>query len=169
VADRMIARRSLRLGALLLASGKSLAVAESCTGGLLSGAVTSVPGSSGYFLGGVVAYHNRVKARVLGVSPSLIEAHGAVSREAALAMAEGALARLPADVAVAVTGVAGPGGGTREKPVGTVWVAVADREGVRLAHRYRFGGDRGEVRRAAVRAALEAVLALLAGGRGAGG
>jgi len=165
----MIARRSLRLGALLLASGKSLAVAESCTGGLLSGAVTSVPGSSGYFLGGIVAYHNQVKARALGVSPSLIEAYGAVSREAALAMAEGALARLPADVAVAVTGIAGPGGGTREKPVGTVWVAVADRGGVRRANRYRFGGDRQEVRRAAVRAALEAVVALLSGEQETGG
>jgi len=156
-------RLSGRLGALLLSSGKSLAVAESCTGGLLAGAVTGVPGSSRYFLGGVVAYHNDAKAGVLGVPHPLIEAFGAVSGEVALAMAEGALARFDADVAIATTGVAGPGGGTRGKPVGTVWVAVADRKGVRRANRHRFGGGREEVRRATVRAALEAAAAVLSG------
>jgi nicotinamide-nucleotide amidase len=108
-----------------------------------------------------------VKADALGVPPSLLAAHGAVSGEVALAMAEGALARIGADVAIATTGVAGPGGGTRGKPVGTVWVAVADRRGVRRAYRHRFGGDRGEVRRATVRAALEAAVSLLSERKGA--
>ena len=159
----MIVRRSSRLAALLLASGKTVAVAESCTGGLLAGAITALPGSSRYFLGGIVAYHNRVKTVALGVSPSLMESRGAVSGEVALAMAEGAVARLSADVAIATTGIAGPGGGKRGKPVGTVWIAVAGRDGVRRAHRHRFGGDREEVRRAAVRAALEAAVSFLAG------
>ena len=162
MAGRVTGGRSGRLGELLLASRQTVAVAESCTGGLLAGAITAVPGSSRYFLGGVVAYHDGVKAAALGVMPSLVSAHGAVSAEVALAMAEGALARIGADLAIAVTGVAGPGGGSRAKPVGTVWVAVADRRGVRRAHRHRFGGDRGKVRRAAVRAALQAAVALLA-------
>ena len=163
MADRLTERCSERLGSLLLASGKSLAVAESCTGGLLAGAITGVPGSSRYFLGGVVAYHYDAKVDLLGVPPPLIDAFGAVSGEVALAMAEGALARFEADLAIATTGVAGPGGGTGGKPVGTVWVAVADRHGVRRAHRHRFGGDREEVRRATVRAALEAAAAALSG------
>ena len=165
MADRVTRGRSGRLGELLLASGKTLAVAESCTGGLLAGAITDVPGSSRYFLGGLVAYHNDVKASALGVPPALVAAHGAVSGAVALAMAVGVLDRIGADVAIATTGVAGPGGGTRGKPVGTVWVAVADRRGVRRAHRHRFGGDRGEVRRATVRAALEAAVSLLSEGR----
>ena len=167
MADRVTGGRSGRLGELLLASGKTLAVAESCTGGLLAGAITAVPGSSRYFLGGVVAYHDDVKAGALGVPPALVAAHGAVSGEVAVAMAEGVLARIGSDVAVATTGVAGPGGGTRGKPVGTVWIAVADRHGVRRAHRHRFGGDRGEVRRATVRAALEAAVSLISEGGGA--
>ena len=164
--DRVTRGRAGRLGELLLASGKTLAVAESCTGGLLAGAITDVPGSSRYFLGGTVAYHNDVKACALGVPPSLVAAHGAVSSEVALAMAEGVLARIGADVAIATTGVAGPGGGTRGKPVGTVWVAVADRRGVRRAYRHRFKGDRGVVRRATVRAALEVAVSLLSEGKG---
>ena len=166
--DRLTGGPPVRLGELLLASGKTLAVAESCTGGLLAGTITSVAGCSRYFLGGVVAYHNEAKERTLGVPPSLLAAHGAVSGEVALAMADGVLSRFGADVAIATTGVAGPGGGTREKPVGTVWVAVTDRGGVRRAHRHRFGGDRGEVRRATVRAALQAVVALLSEGWEAG-
>ena len=105
MADRVTGGRSGRLGELLLASGKTLAVAESCTGGLLAGAITAVPGSSRYFLGGVVAYHNDVKADALGIPPSLLAAHGAVSGEVALAMAEAVLARIGADVAIATTGV----------------------------------------------------------------
>lgn len=148
---------------MLLASGRSVAVAESCTGGLLAGAITGIPGASEYFLGGIVAYHDGSKTSLLGVPAKTLLAKGAVSRETALAMAEGALRRFGSDIAVAVTGVAGPGGGTRAKPVGTVWIAVASRGGVRSSHRFRFPGDRAEVRLAAVRAALAAVVRSLGG------
>jgi PncC family amidohydrolase len=146
---------------MLLASGKRVAVAESCTGGLLAGAITGIPGSSEYFLGGIVAYRDSAKTDLLGVPAQILRAKGAVSRETALAMAEGALRRFGSDIAVAVTGIAGPGGGTRAKPVGTVWIAVASRGGVRSSHRFRFPGDRAEVRRATVRAALAAVVRAL--------
>jgi PncC family amidohydrolase len=164
VADRL-SQAALRLGNLLRSGGRTLAVAESCTGGLLAGAITSVPGSSDYFLGGVVAYHNAVKAGALGVPVRLIESHGAVSGEVALSMAEGALERLLADVSIATTGVAGPGGGSRQKPAGTVWVAVVCRSGGRFSHRFRFRGDRAKVRRDAVVASLTAAARLLAGER----
>ncbi len=158
----MIARASARLAEALLSSGKTLAVAESCTGGLLAGAVTDLPGSSRYFLGGIVAYHDAVKTGALGVPVGLLGTCGAVSREVALAMAEGTLSRFSADVAIATTGVAGPGGGRRGKPVGTVWVAVVLRGGVRYAHRFRFPGDRGKVRRETVRTGLTVAAMLLA-------
>lgn len=150
-----------RLGNLLAATGKTLSVAESCTGGLLAGAVTSIPGSSRYFPGGVVAYHDSAKISSLQVPPDLIARHGAVSREVALAMAEGALARFRTDLAIAATGVAGPGGGRRGKPVGTVWVALVSRGGVRHANRFRFRGGRETVRRETVRASLDAAIAVL--------
>jgi PncC family amidohydrolase len=156
-------RVSARVGGMLRASGKTVAVAESCTGGLLAGAITEVPGASEYFLGGVVAYHNGAKTALLGVPAKVLRAKGAVSRETALAMAEGALGRFGADVAVAVTGVAGPGGGTRARPVGTVWVAVASRDGVRSSNRFRFPGVRAEVRLATVRAALAELARALSG------
>jgi len=149
------------LGAALTASGRTLAVAESCTGGLLGGAITSIPGSSLYFPGGVVAYGNSAKVSLLGVPPDLIAAHGAVSCEVALAMAEGVLSLFRADLAIAVTGVAGPGGGSRGKPAGTVWVAVVSPGKVRYAHRFRFPGGRAAVRRETVRASLRAALDVL--------
>jgi len=149
------------LGEALSASGRILAVAESCTGGLLGGAITSIPGSSLYFSGGVVAYGNSAKISLLGVPPDLIAARGAVSREVALAMAEGVLSLFRADLAIAVTGVAGPGGGSRGKPVGTVWVAVVALGGVRYAHRFRFPGGREAVRRETVRASLSAAIDVL--------
>jgi nicotinamide-nucleotide amidase len=149
------------LGAALSASGKTLAVAESCTGGLLGGAITSIPGSSLYFSGGVVTYANSAKISLLGVPPDLVAARGAVSREVALAMAEGVLSLFRADLAIAVTGVAGPGGGSRGKPVGTVWVAVVALGGVRYAHRFRFPGGRAAVRRETVRASLGAAIDVL--------
>ncbi len=143
-------------------------MAESCTGGLLGGAITSVPGSSLFFPGGVVAYGNSAKVSLLGVPPDLIAARGAVSREVALAMAEGALSLFRTDLAIAVTGVAGPGGGSREKPVGTVWVAVVAPGGVRYAHRFRFSGDREAVRRETVRASLSAANDILRSETGEG-
>ena len=139
----------------------TLAVAESCTGGLLGGAITSIPGSSLYFSGGVVAYRNSAKISLLGVPPGMIAARGAVSREVAVAMAEGALSLFRSDLSIAVTGVAGPGGGSRGKPAGTVWVAVVSPDGVRYAHRFRFPGGREAVRREAVRASLGAAIDVL--------
>jgi len=149
------------LGAALSDSGKTLVVAESCTGGLLGGAITSIPGSSLYFSGGVLAYCNSAKISLLGVPHDLIATHGAVSREVAVAMAAGVLSILRADLAIAVTGVAGPGGGSRGKPAGTVWVAVVAPGGVRYAHRFRFSGGREAVRREAVRASLCAAIDVL--------
>jgi len=169
MADRVTDKASSLLGERLRSSGKTLAVAESCTGGLLAGAVTSIPGSSDYFVGGIVAYRNAVKTDALGVPSRLIASRGAVSGEVALAMAEGALERFSADMSIATTGVAGPGGGSREKPRGTVWVAVALRGGVRYSHRFRFRGDREKVRRETVLASLAAASELLSGkGSGAG-
>ncbi|MGE5285384.1 MAG: CinA family protein [Actinomycetota bacterium] len=168
MADRLTASAAKLLGGLLSASGRTLAVAESCTGGLLGGAITSIPGSSLYFSGGVVTYRDSAKTALLGVPSDLVAAVGAVSREVALAMAEGVLALFRADIAIAVTGVAGPGGGSRGKPVGTVWVAVAARGGERYAHRFRFSGGREAVRRETVRASLRAAIDVLRSDAAAG-
>lgn len=129
------------LGARLSARGETVAVAESCTGGLLLDRLTDVPGSSAYVKGGVVAYCNSVKHALLGVPHELLEAHGAVSEPVARAMAEGVRHRLGATYGVATTGVAGPGGGTSDKPVGTVWIALATPDGT-LARRFQFVDDR---------------------------
>jgi nicotinamide-nucleotide amidase len=129
-----------------LLAGRRLAVAESCTGGLMAARLTERPGSSDYVVGGVVSYADEVKTELVGVDPGLIERHGAVSVEVAEAMAEGALARFEADVAVAITGVAGPGGGSEEKPVGTVCWSVRSAESAALTRQVRLPGDRADVR-----------------------
>ena len=129
-----------------LLAGRSVAVGESCTGGLMAARLTERAGSSDYVAGGVVAYSNAAKAELLGVDPGLIERHGAVSPEVAEAMADGALARFGADTAVGITGVAGPGGGSEEKPVGYVCICVKTGDGRRLARDPRLPGDRAEVR-----------------------
>ena len=139
--------------ALLQRRDLTLATAESCTGGLIAAALTSVPGSSATVLCGFVAYSNAAKAAMLGVDPALVATEGAVSETVARAMAEGALARSGADLAVAVTGIAGPGGATPGKPVGLVYLAAA-RRGATLAERHVFPGDRAEVRAASVAAAF---------------
>jgi nicotinamide-nucleotide amidase len=144
--------------------GLTLATAESCTGGLVAARLTSMPGSSDVFLGAVVAYADEVKARELDVPEEMLERHGAVSAEAADAMAAGARARLGADVAVAVTGVAGPGGGTPEKPVGLVYLHAEGPDGV-LARRLDLPGDRKAIRARATVAALHLVRTLLARSR----
>jgi len=130
-----------------------LAVAESCTGGLLGERITNIPGSSDVFLGGVIAYHNDVKRAELGVSQPDLERHGAVSEEVVRQMAAGARGRFGADVSIAITGIAGPGGGTPEKPVGLVWIAVDGPE--TKARRFQLIGDRTEIRQRAAQAALE--------------
>jgi nicotinamide-nucleotide amidase len=139
-----------------------LAVAESCTGGMLGERITSVPGSSDVFLGGVIAYHNDVKKKLLGVRPEDLERFGAVSEEVALQMAAGVRERTGADVGVSVTGIAGPGGGTPEKPVGLVWIAIHESDA--KARRFHVVGDRAEIRQRAAQAALEMVRRTLAKG-----
>jgi nicotinamide-nucleotide amidase len=129
-----------------LLTGRRIATAESCTAGLLAARLTDRPGASGYLAGGVVAYANEAKAQLLGVDPTLIAEHGAVSAEVAEAMAAGALERFDADTAVAVTGVAGPGGGTEDKPVGTVWFCVRVGGGPTVTRCVRVPGDRADVR-----------------------
>jgi nicotinamide-nucleotide amidase len=147
----------------LRAHGMTIAVAESCTGGLLGGRITAIPGSSHFFLGGVIAYSNEVKATHLGVGDNTLIAHGAVSEETAREMALGVRARYRADVAVAITGIAGPGGGTPEKPVGTVCVAVDVRGDVTSAKRQMIG-DRAEVRERSAQWVLDLVRKRLAAG-----
>ena len=139
----------------LRSAGFKLAVAESCTGGMLGERITNIPGSSAVFLGGVIAYDNEVKVDALGVRREDIERYGAVSEEVALQMAAGVREKLGADVGVAVTGIAGPGGGTPDKPVGLVWIAVHGSEA--KARRIHVGGDRAEIRQRAAQAALEMV------------
>ncbi|HNT42951.1 MAG TPA: nicotinamide-nucleotide amidohydrolase family protein [Syntrophorhabdaceae bacterium] len=135
-----------RLVRTLTARSLSLCTAESCTGGLIAGRITAVPGASACFEGGVVTYSNRAKAILLGVPVEVIEDHGAVSEEVARAMAEGARERLGTDIAVAVTGIAGPAGGSPEKPVGTVFISLAV-AGMTSVRGFRFEGTRREIRR----------------------
>lgn len=136
--------------------GVRIAVAESCTGGLVAAALTAIPGASEVFLGGVVAYDNSVKMSLLDVPPGLLAQYGAVSEETAKAMAEGVRASLGAEIGIATTGVAGPGGGTERTPVGTVWFAIADSTGTRAVCR-NIAGDRAGVRIRATLAALDIV------------
>ncbi|MGK6309867.1 CinA family protein [Variovorax sp. DT-64] len=151
-----------QLAELLQRKGWMLATAESCTGGLIAGACTDLSGSSNWFERGFVTYSNAAKNEMLGVDAALIAAEGAVSEPVARAMAEGAVARSAAQIAVAVTGVAGPTGGSADKPVGTVWFgwSVAGRV---HTERRRFGGDRATVRAATVHHALATLLTLLHG------
>lgn len=149
-----------RVSAGLVERGMTLAVAESCTGGLLSARLTDLEGASRFLLAGLITYSNESKTRLLGVPEAALQAHGAVSEPVVRAMAEGARRIASASAAVAITGIAGPGGGTADKPVGTVWVAasVGDRADAR---RFLFDGDRVAVREAAVRAGLEMLDSLL--------
>jgi nicotinamide-nucleotide amidase len=133
---------------------ETLAVAESCTGGLVGATVTQVPGASEVFLGGIISYSNAVKEEIVGVSGDLLERHGAVSEQVARAMAAGVRERLRATWGVAITGIAGPGGGTEDKPVGLVHWAVAGPEGVAAEHRV-FSGDRSTVRQRSAQSALD--------------
>jgi nicotinamide-nucleotide amidase len=147
-----------------LLGGRRVALAESCTGGLLAGRLTERPGASDYVAGGVVAYSNDAKSDLLGVDPRLIEERGAVSPEVAEAMADGALARFSADIAVAVTGIAGPGGGSDEKPVGYTCFCVKDSAGEKILRDPVIpGGDRAELRDRATTVAMHLLKRLLTG------
>jgi nicotinamide-nucleotide amidase len=151
-----------QLAAALLARGATMVSAESCTGGLIAAACTALAGSSRWFERGVVTYSNAAKAELLAVPAALIAEHGAVSEPVARAMAAGALGHSPAHFSVAVTGIAGPDGGTLAKPVGTVWIATGARGAAPEATLLHAAGDRGSVRAQSVARALELLLARIA-------
>lgn len=150
------------LGRLLQKAGWTLATAESCTGGLIGHRVTNVPGSSTYFLGGVIAYSNLVKERVLGVRPETLSRYGAVSEETAQEMSLGAGRLFGADVSMAVTGIAGPTGGSIDKPIGLVYVAIRGPHQT-LCRSFRFDGDRLRIKHQSADAALCMAIEVLAG------
>ncbi len=156
--DTEIEGLAAELGRRLAAQGARVATAESCTGGLVAGAITMIAGSSGWFERGFVTYSNDAKMDMLGVRQATLHAHGAVSEPTAGEMADGALRRSPADLAVAVTGVAGPGGGTAAKPVGMVCFGWAVKNGPTSTATHHLPGDRGGIRRASVVLALQGLL-----------
>jgi len=145
--ENLIGQRLTRLKA-------TLATAESCSGGLIAHRLTNAPGASAYFLGGVIAYSNAVKRALLNVSEEALDAHGAVSEPVARQMVEGALVRFGSDYALGVTGIAGPGGGTSDKPVGLVYIAVSGPNGTRVVH-HVFEGTREQVKQQTAEAALQ--------------
>lgn len=160
--DAALAALAQRLGEALDARGWTVATAESCTGGWIAKVITDIPGSSKWFEAGFVVYSNAAKRALLDVPSEVIAKHGAVSAEVVAALAENAKRRTDAEIAIAVSGVAGPGGGSAEKPVGTVWFGWADSQGTRTEQR-QFGGDRESVRRQSVERALTGLLAAARG------
>jgi nicotinamide-nucleotide amidase len=156
-------RLAIQVGEALKVRGWWVATAESCTGGLVAHRLTNIPGSSAYVLGGIIAYDNRIKRELLGVRDETLAVHGAVSEQAAGEMVLGALARLGADVAVSITGIAGPGGGTAEKPVGLTYLGIATREGVLRVERHVWSGDREAIKMQSADAALRMILAMCEG------
>ncbi len=151
-----------RLARQLTGHGLKMATAESCTGGGIAYVLTEIAGASDWFERGFVTYSNDAKMEMLGVAAATLDRHGAVSEATVLEMARGALIRSRADVSVAVSGVAGPGGGSADKPVGTVWIAWAQGPDWSRAERFLFNGDRGAVRDATIEAAVEGLIARLA-------
>ncbi len=161
--DRELYDLALSIANVCSQRGATLVAAESCTGGWIAKVLTDVPGSSTWFECGVVAYSYEAKESLLGVQPQTLERTGAVSQETALEMVSGALARYGASIAVAVTGVAGPSGGTPDKPVGTVWIGWKRRGGYAQTELFHFAGDREAVRRQTVAAALRGIQKILTG------
>jgi PncC family amidohydrolase len=148
------------VGELLLPHGLWLATAESCTGGLIGHLITNVAGSSAYYLGGVTAYSNQAKVRLLGVRKETLEQHGAVSEETVLEMARGVRKAMGADIGISVSGIAGPTGGTPDKPVGTVWIGLSSARDVYARH-FLWSGDRLAVKEQSAQAALKMVVEYL--------
>jgi len=148
---------------LLIEKNFTLATAESCTGGAIGALLTTLPGSSSWFNGGIISYSNAAKTSLLGVGSDIIEKYGAVSQEVVEAMAKGGRAAFTADISVAVSGVAGPGGGTHDKPVGYVWVAWCSGKGELTSQLFYFDGERSQVQKQAVREALKGVKVTLIG------
>lgn len=149
---------SKQLGALLKQNNMRCTTAESCTGGGLSAAITAIPGSSAWFECGFVTYSNQSKEDFLGVPHEILETEGAVSEACAIAMATGAIHHSHADLSVAITGIAGPDGGSTDKPVGTVWIAWANKNDVKTASHYVFQGSREEIRTTCIKAALSGLI-----------
>lgn len=166
--DAELGALAQRLGVTLIARHQFVCTAESCTGGWIAKCLTDIPGSSAWFDCGMVAYSYEAKQAMLGVRPQTLEKEGAVSRETVIEMVSGALVHSAASIAVAVTGIAGPGGGTPGKPVGTVWIAWKRRGGYPRAKVFHFVGDREAVRRQTIAAALQGLLDLAAEGGLAG-
>ncbi|BBA34602.1 competence/damage inducible protein CinA [Methylocaldum marinum] len=156
--DEALYELAREVGQTLSLQGRMLVLAESCTGGWVSHCITDVPGSSAWFDRGFVTYSNRSKCELLGVAAETLRVYGAVSGETVRAMAVGALSHSAANIAAAVSGIAGPTGGTPDKPVGTVWFAWQRDDGIFCVQSVRFGGDRRAVRRQAVRVALQGIL-----------
>ena len=159
--DAQLREQAQALGERLRAAHDALVTAESCTGGWIAKCLTDIAGSSDWFDSGMVVYSYEAKQALLGVRPQTLEQHGAVSRETVIEMVSGALVNSGASVAVAVTGIAGPGGGSADKPVGTVWIAWKRRGGYARAQAFQFDGDREAVRRQTVDRALAGVAELL--------
>ena len=150
------------LGDLLISRALTISVAESCTGGLIGHLITSIPGSSAYFMGGVISYSNRAKCDLLGVSPDTLEKYGAVSDQTAREMAMGARESFKSDIGLSVTGIAGPDGGSVEKPVGTVFIGFSF-ENETCSIKYRFRGNRSEIKQQSAETALENIIRYLNG------
>lgn len=159
--NERIDRLAQQLGDLLFERKLKIATVESCTGGFISEAITRIPGSSSWFDRGFVTYTNVAKQDLVGVSSDTLNTHGAVSRAVAREMASGGIRSSRADLAVSVTGIAGPDGGSKEKPVGSVWIAWADRDGNITDRGFHFEGDRQKVREASVESALSGAIELL--------
>lgn len=157
MADDPLVALAARVGERCLALGARIATVESCTGGLIGHAITEIPGSSAYYIGGFVTYSDKAKQAMVGVPAEILQAHGAVSAQTAVAMATGGRARTGADIGIAVTGIAGPDGGSPAKPVGLTYVAVADAAGAEV-RRFVWAGSRADNKRASAQAALELVL-----------
>ena len=149
-----------QIGPLLSAQSWTLSTAESCTGGLIGHLITEAPGSSAYYVGGIVSYSNQLKEQLVGVSPSTLESYGAVSKQTALEMAQGVRRKLRTDLGLSVTGIAGPGGATQDKPLGTTWIGLST-PGSTLAYHFVWSGDRQENKVASAQAALRIVYEFL--------
>jgi nicotinamide-nucleotide amidase len=165
VTEQKISELAQQLGDCLKDKGMTLAIAESCTGGWVAKAITDLPGSSDWFEGSIVSYSNQLKQNLLDVPGEIIDVFGAVSSETVKAMTEGLFERTPAEVAISVSGIAGPGGGSGEKPVGTVWLCWGKRGETSIAQEFCFKGDREAVRLQSVEKTLHSVLDFLSCGK----
>ncbi|MBI4753147.1 CinA family protein [Candidatus Desantisbacteria bacterium] len=153
----------MEIGRLLTIKGLTLSIAESCTGGMICSRITDVPGSSMYFAGGVIAYSNKIKVQMLGVKQEALDAHGAVSAQIAIEMAKGVRERYETNIGLAVTGIAGPGGGSLQKPVGLVYLSLEPPTGETICKKCKFIGERKDIRIQSTQVMLEMLLEYLTG------